>query len=202
MAVLFSDNFNRSDGGLGSNWTNLAYAAQIVSNQATGNSSGSVVPYWNGGTIGSGYAQCTLVNKPSSGGNHFVLTCAVNISTFNGYQFKTTDTTAQIERIDSSTPTVLGATFSAPANGDVVRFERNNSSGDCIVYYNGSPVATRNDSTYTAAGNRAAFSFNTSAAGTLDNFEVGDLDSGGQPMSRRWETVPHLGGRRRFAASF
>lgn len=47
MSLPVSDNFNRANGGLGSNWTIQRETPAIVSNQAVGQSSGQHHQYWN-----------------------------------------------------------------------------------------------------------------------------------------------------------
>jgi hypothetical protein len=62
-----SDDFNRSDGGLGANWTTHTfsgnYAPTISSNIAVGSASGNAVAYWSADTFGNDQKVCADVSS-------------------------------------------------------------------------------------------------------------------------------------------
>lgn len=178
MTVLFQDSFNRANGAIGANYTELTgNSTQIVSNVATGNGSGAVSNVWNGSTLADGYAQAKISALPGSGGNFAALSARFATGTFNGYVLEITDTTGAIRRYDAGVGTTLGATFSAPSTGQTVRFS---VVGAVLrVYYNGTLQATRVDTAYSAAAS-FGFGFTTTSSGSFDDFEVGSLASFGQ----------------------
>lgn len=171
MAVLFTDNFNRANGGLGANWTDIGAAPAIVSNQCAFNAD-AVLSYWNGGTPDADcYAKCvasTLSTNPGSTG----LVLRFNTGTFSGYYawwHGGGTPLCRIARIDGGTPVTLGTSFAAPSAGQTVEFSIVGST--LSVYYNGALQATRSDSTYTAAGRAGIQGLDTT--GRIDDFEVG-----------------------------
>ena len=171
MSVLFQDDFNRADGGVGAAYTQITgNELQVLSNVATA-SAGQAACYPTGISITSGYVQAKIVTLPSSGGNGFGIG-KLNGS-LNGYVIAITDATTSAIRISNSgVGTNLGATFASPSANQVVRVERDDATGDVRVYYDGVLIATRNDTTYTGSGN-CIVSFVTLASGSIDNFECG-----------------------------
>lgn len=171
MAVLFADDFNRSNSGtLGGNWTALASSFSIVSNQAVCSSSAASTYYNATNGPADGYIQTTVVTF-SSPSNYLGLVYRLDTSTFNGYYLGMDTTGTLLWRIDGGVPTAMGSAYAAPSNGDVIRVEFNGSTHE--VFYNGVSKGTRTDGTYTGA-NRCALS-GQGTAGVIDNFEVGDF---------------------------
>lgn len=168
MSTLFSDNFNRADGGLGANYTDLIAGMAISSNQVAG-AAGDAATYYNGGTPAANcWAQITFVTKTALGGN---LGLRLNAGTFDTYFFSALTGSASISRQDAGVPTVLGSTFTTPSNGAVVRVEMRGAT--ISVYYDDVLQTTRTDGTYSAPG-RTFFSCNGSAH-RYDDFATGSL---------------------------
>lgn len=168
MSTLFTDNFNRANGGLGGNYTDLIAGMAISSNQVAG-IAGDAATYYSGGTPGANcWAQIKFATKTAGGGN---LGIRLNTGTFDTYFFSAITGSASISRQDAGVPTVLGSTFTTPANGTVVRLEMRGST--ISVYYDDVLQTTRTDATYSSAG-RTFFSCN-GAAHRYDDFSTGTL---------------------------
>jgi len=168
VSTLFSDNFNRADGGLGANYTDLIAGMAISSNQVAG-IAGDAATYYSGGTPGANcWAQIKFATKTAGGGN---LGIRLNTGTFDTYFFSALTGSASISRQDAGVPTVLGSTFTTPANGTLVRIEMRSST--ISVYYDDVLQTTRTDATYSSAGH-TFFSCNGSAH-RYDDFATGSL---------------------------
>lgn len=168
MSTLFTDNFNRADGGLGANYTDLIAGMAISSNQVAG-AAGDAATYYNGGTPAANcWAEIRFSTKTATGGN---LGIRLNTGTFDTYFFSATTGSASISRQDAGVPTVLGSTFTTPSNGAVVRVEMRGAT--ISVYYDDVLQTTRTDATYPSAG-RTFFSCNGSAH-RYDDFATGSL---------------------------
>lgn len=170
MSTLFTDNFNRANGGLGANWTSLGGAGTISSNQyACPGTAGA--DYYNGGTPGA--AAWTSANAATrvSAANYHGIFLRFDTALFNWYEVNWDTSNARIVRVDGGVGTTLGATITPPSNGDVVRIEMRGST--ISVYYNDTLQTTRTDSTYTASGRAGIIALGT--AGRLDDFSTGTL---------------------------
>lgn len=170
MSTLFSDNFNRADGALGSNWTSLGGAGTISSNQyACPGTAG--LDYYNGGTPGAAcFTQITARTNVASANYHGPL-LRLDTGVFNWYEVNWDTGNARVNRVDGGVGTLLGGTFTPPSSGDVVRLEMRSST--ISVYYNDTLQVTRTDSTYSAAGRSGLIALGTS--GRLDDFATGTL---------------------------
>lgn len=172
MSVLFQDDFS----GTLAAWTQLTgNSTQISGGTLIGNGSGAAGSYPTGITITTGYVQAKITSLPSSGGNGLYLG-KINGSS-NGYALLITDnTTSSIVRFDSGSATTLGATFSSPTTNQTVRVERDDTTGDVRLYYDGVLQTTRNDTNHTGSGNCDVV-YLTLGSGAIDYFECGSLDS-------------------------
>ena len=100
-----SDNFNRADGVLGSNWTTVAGTAapKIVSNTLrAGTASALNSAYWSASTFGADqFAQTSL---PNSSGSQYGPGIAVRLSGAKGYflWYGNSPNTVSLWRMDSS----------------------------------------------------------------------------------------------------
>ncbi len=170
MSTLFSDNFNRANGALGSDWTSLGGAGTISSNQyACPGTAG--VDYYDNGTPGAdAWVQVTASTRVAST-NYSGVHLRLDTGVFNWYEVSFDTSSARILRVDGGVGTVLGANFSALSNGDVVRLEMRGST--LSLYYNDVLQGTRTDSTYSAAGRSGIQALGSS--GRLDDFATGTL---------------------------
>jgi hypothetical protein len=169
VSTLFTDNFNRSNGGVGSNWTDLATALNVISNQAGPSAAGDVSSLVNAVTPGT--ARWVQVTFATISGNYLGLTISLNGGTFDGYYFLIASGVAGIYRADSGVGTLLGSTFSQPSAGDVIKIEVRGN--DISVYYDGALQATRSDATYTK--NQSVGILANGTGMRLDDFSTGNL---------------------------
>ena len=151
-AATVSDNFNRANGGLGSNWTTLGgtTAPQIVNNTAQPGSAGTLnSAYWSASTFGSN--QYAAASFPNSSGTNYGPAIAVRLSNSRGYflWYGNSASTVSIWRMDSSSSwTELKASAKLTVAGtDVWQLQAVGST--LTGYQNGKQVVTTTDSNYT-----------------------------------------------------
>ena len=185
QAIL--DNFNRADGGLGSNWTMGYYGGDtlsIASNQAY-SGGGYRENRWNPATYGTPENYITIATLPASGEQVYLDVRIANpgATTLDCYEVVYTNAatdTAQIYRVDNGTATQLGSTinqnFSA---GDGLGLSATGSTIEAWRRSSGtwSLLGSRTDSTYSAAGYLGIGSGGTTAR--LDDFGGGTYVAGG-----------------------
>jgi Putative esterase len=154
FASSVSDNFNRANGGLGSNWTTVAGTAvpRIVSNRLTvGTASTPNGAYWSANTFGSNqFAQATL---PNSSATRYGPGIAVRLSSSRGYflWYGNAANTVSLWRMDGPTSwSQLGqsAVLTVTPSADVWRIT---AVGSTITgYQNGSQVVQATDAGMTS----------------------------------------------------
>lgn len=171
MASLFADDFNRADGALGANWTSLAAAGTIVSNQYAPAAADSL-DYWNGGTPPADcYAQCAasaVVASTSYGG----LILRVDTTLFNFYGCTWNTSGMRIQRFTAGVATNIdGGSLTAPTNGQVIRLTMVGTL--LALYYDRVLISTATDATYSAAGRSGVLARGTT--NRQDDFETGTL---------------------------
>lgn len=176
------DDFNRANGGLGSNWTAGYFgdsALTITSNQITSSVNNWGANYYNTSFGPDIEAYITVSSSPNGSKIlHFRLTGSLTSSP-SGYYVNFGFGT--ITRLDSGSETQLGASFSQSISaGDSIGVS---IVGSTITVYHKSAagswavVTTRTDSTYSAAGKVALEIDNNSIR--LDDFGGGTVVTGG-----------------------
>jgi Putative esterase len=151
-AATVSDNFNRANGGLGSNWTTVSgtTAPQIVNNTAQPGSAGTLnSAYWSANTFsGNQYATASF---PNSSGTNYGPAIAVRLSNSMGYilWYGNSAGTVSIWRMDNSSSwTQLKASAKLTvAATDVWQLQAVGST--LTGYQNGKQVVTTTDTHYT-----------------------------------------------------
>ena len=185
MALPFTDNFNRADGGLGANWTTLASAMSISSNVAVGSAANSA-GYYNVDTPNADcYVQAKFATLPSGGTEYLTIYLRFNTTSFNGYGARYINGTGmQIVKIAGGVVSQLALMGSAPSAGQVVKLT---ASGTTLtMYYDGVSAGSTTDSSYSAAGRSAIAASNSGSGGSLDDFETGNLTTAKSlPIPRR-----------------
>lgn len=170
MSTLFSDNFNRSNGGAGANWTDLIGTFNVDSNQCVGQS-GAWLARCNGTAPASDcWSEIDFAALPSGAdaSSHYL---RVNLGTNNGYRWRFLSTGLDLQRIDAGVATTVGALISLPSAGAKVRFESRGS--DHLVYYDDVLQATRSDANHSGSFQCLIGGEGTSWRG--DNFAEGSL---------------------------
>lgn len=144
--TTISDDFNRANGGLGSNWTTITgqNAPAIDSNVVKGNtSSGRSGAWYNATTLNENQKACVKVTSPSDAGG---VTVRVQPSAQTYYFLVTNGTQLAVGRRVAGTNYTL-ATYTNIVSGDTICLSASGSSTVSLVSsVNGSNVGTHNDS--------------------------------------------------------
>jgi len=174
-AATVSDNFNRANGGLGSNWSTVSgtTAPQITNNTAQPGSAGTLnSAFWSASTFGSD--QYAAASFPNSSGTNYGPAIAVRLSSSKGYflWYGNSASTVSIWRMDSSSSwTQLSASAKLTvAATDVWRLQAVGST--LTGYQNGKQVVTTTDTHYTT-GAPGIWMYN--AANQITNWSGGDV---------------------------
>jgi hypothetical protein len=174
-ATTVSDNFNRANGALGSNWTTVTgtNAPKIVSNVLKAGTAGAInSAYWSANTFsGNQFAQANL---PASSGSNWGPGIAVRLSNSKGYflWYGNTANTVSIWRMDSSsswTQIAASGTLTIAAT-DVWMLQANGSV--ITAYQNGKQVASVTDTHYTTGSPGVWLWFSNNQ---ITNWSGGDL---------------------------
>lgn len=186
-----TDDFNRADGAIGSNWTNSRQALLISSNAVLAQSDGQWnIAHWATAaqTFSTNqYARITTVTLASFDRHG----PAVFVNGFNAYWIgaRSSDGRAQIIRVNELSETVLGQLDSTTAAGDVweLRAEVSGATTLLTAYRNSVQVTTfsgmsggvltDSSGSRLSSGQPGAISWTTAA--TMDNFAGGDLSTTG-----------------------
>lgn len=194
MALL--DNFNRSDGELGSGWTavNGYEKGDVNSNQHRAGGTSNSWAYWNASTFGPNCeASITITGVPSSNSGMLALRLTNTSGGVNGYLagYHGGDGLYKISRFDANVATLLTSTPAGSfAAGTKLKFTAN---GSTLTLYadtgsGWSQVLQTTDSTYGTAGYiglRALVNwFDTTYRG--DDFNGGTLS--GQSITHATQT--------------
>ena len=171
MSSLFTDDYNRANGGAGANYTDLLGALNVSSNRVVG-SGGTWVARIDGGSVPASdcYVEMDLAALPT-GADSFSLYLRTNLVSNNGYRINFTSADATIDIVVAGTPSSIGASFSLPSAGQKVRFEARGSS--LLAYYDDTLVTTRTDASYTGGERSLISGAGTTGAG--DNLKIGNL---------------------------
>jgi hypothetical protein len=174
-AATVSDNFNRANGGLGSNWTTVSgtTAPQIVNNTAQPGSAGTLnSAYWSANTFGGN--QFAAASFPDSSGSNYGPAIAVRLSNSTGYVlwYGNSAGAVSIWRMDSSTSwTELQASAKLTiAATDVWQLQAVGST--LTGYQNGKQVVTTTDTHYTTGAPGIWMYY---AANQITNWSGGDV---------------------------
>ena len=174
MALPATDNFNRSNGAIGANWTALGNASSnpgflVQANACKANTSpgGGVSAFavWNADTFGDDhFAEATFA---SSGNMGLCVRMRDNGSArADGYVWRFNNGT--ISRVNGGTLTALTTGLSVPAVGSICRLTVSGSG--LVPLDDGVALGLVTDSTFTTGG--APGIFGTSGnAGTLDDWQ-------------------------------
>jgi len=173
VSTVFSDDFNRADGGLGANWTALDAGFSISSNQVVPTDSGCS-SYYNGTALNANcWAQEKLPSLPT-GTDQVGVGIRLNTTSFNGYYVEYMNGTGtRIRRIDSGVATTLATLGGSPSAGQVVRIEMRGN--DISVYYDDVLAGTTSDSNYTGADRSVILSAGGGNSAVIDDFATGNL---------------------------
>ena len=175
-ATTVSDNFDRADGALGSNWTTVSGtgAPQIVSNTLRVRTAGALSSaYWSASTFSSDqFAQASL---PNSSGTQYGPGIAVRLSGSKGYflWYGNSSNTVSLWRMDSSSSETLlkqSASLTVSPSSDVWKIQ---AVGSTISgYQNGKLVVQATDANI-KSGSPGVWLYYSS--NQIDNWSGGDV---------------------------
>lgn len=179
----FSDNFDRANGALGSNWTDDSSlnALAIFSNQVRANSSATlcaaVVNTATATFAADHSAQCVL--SALGTGDWGGVTARWDATAGNGYAVLSdgfSDGSRRILRYAAGTSTVIGTVNLTVVNGDTVKI---GVVGTTIsAYVNGVLINAVTDATYSTGQPGIAYLWSNSRVSRIDNFSTTDSAAG------------------------
>lgn len=170
MALPATDNFNRTNGALGANWTDgPGGGLSIVSNEVTGTTGGVSDGYWSADAPNaSQYAQCKIAAVLDSSGP------AVRVSATDWVSFVASTSNWTLYWYNDSDYTTIGDSWETePAVGDIARIEAEGTA--FRGYVNGTLRCSGTNASAPATGYGGLIIDLTSAR--VDDFEVGNLVS-------------------------
>jgi hypothetical protein len=182
-ATTVSDNFDRANGGLGSNWTTVpgTGAPQIVSNTLRVRTAGALSSaYWSASTFSSDqFAQASL---PNSSGTQYGPGIAVRLNGSKGYflWYGNSSNTVSLWRMDSSSSETLlkqSAALTVSPSSDVWKIQ---AVGSTISgYQNGKLVVQATDTNITS-GSPGVWLYYSS--NQIDNWSGGNVTTSTYPI--------------------
>ena len=177
-ATTVSDNFDRADGGLGSNWTTVSGtgAPKIVSNTLRVRTAGALSSaYWSASTFSSDqFAQASL---PNSSGTQYGPGIAVRLSGSKGYflWYGNSSNTVSLWRMDSSSSETLlkqSASLTVSPSSDVWKIQ---AVGSTISGYQNGKLVVQATDTNIKSGSPGVWLYYSS--NQIDNWSGGDVTS-------------------------
>jgi Putative esterase len=174
-ATIVSDDFNRADGALESNWTTVSgTAAPTISSDTLQAGTPGVLnsAYWSANTFSSDqYAQASL---PNSSGTQYGPGIAVRLSNSTGYLlwYGNTPDTVSIWRMDSSTSWTQLAQSATLTTSSTDIWKITAVGSTISGYQNGKLVVQTTDTNYTSGSPGVWLYF---AANQITNWSGGDM---------------------------
>ena len=171
-----SDNFDRANGALGSNWTTVSGtgAPQIVSNTLRVRTAGALSSaYWSASTFSSDqFAQASL---PNSSGTQYGPGIAVRLSGSKGYflWYGNSSNTVSLWRMDSSSSWTLlkqSASLTVSPSSDVWKIQ---AAGSTISGYQNGKLVVQATDTNIKSGSPGVWLYYSS--NQIDNWSGGDV---------------------------
>lgn len=170
--TIASDNFDRADGGLGANWTNLWNAPAIISNTVGYTLASYATAKWTGaGAFGADqWAQVTISNAQAAN-DGVGPACRLGADGTTGYGVSASTNSTSLRTLNNDTPAQIGLGVGV-SDGDVIRL---NCQGTTIsVVKNGVTIISVTNAT-TASGAPGITMHGT--ASRLDNWSAGDFSA-------------------------
>ena len=182
-ATTVSDNFDRADGALGSNWTTVSGtgAPKIVSNTLRVRTAGALSSaYWSASTFSSDqFAQASL---PNSSGTQYGPGIAVRLSGSKGYflWYGNSSNTVSLWRMDSSSSETLlkqSASLTVSPSSDVWKIQ---AVGSTISGYQNGKLVVQATDTNIKSGSPGVWLYYSS--NQIDNWSGGDVTTSTYPI--------------------
>lgn len=173
-AAQVSDNFNRSDGSLGANWTDSFSGWQINSNAIAPTSGTENISVYTAFTPANDQYTEIRLNAFGNGGP----AVRVSSSALTGYFALFNSATVDLYKAVAGSYTLLSTVSSGPVStaglGLIARIQVVGTSID--VLYDGTSLTTATDATL-ASGFGAAYNYGT--GGGYDDVTIGSIGGGG-----------------------
>jgi hypothetical protein len=196
-----SDNFNRANGGLGSNWTQNVNSWTIESNQARPNTGGSdCLIRWSAEAFDAAqYSQVVIKNPSGTTWYGVAVRCATS-AVLTCYSYACSSSERELAQYINGSWTRLGNSVvgaGSAANNDVFKLEANGSS--IKPYRNGSldtsitPTGVSNSNI--PSGAIGMFGNGNVAGGGVgvDDFEGDNIAAPPDPLSLKWQGLVIVG---------
>lgn len=185
MALPAIDDFNRSDGPVGSNWTALqnsagdAHGHQIDTNQCEAAAEAYCFSVWNADAFNADhYSQFVVVNVIAYSGPVVRMPASGFV---DGYLWLSSfGADGRLYRLDDGTLTQLQTGVGIPANGSVIKLTA--EGADLKMFDDGAQVgSTQTDSTYATGAPGIWVAFNSGSNAKLDDWEGSNMAVGAPP---------------------
>lgn len=138
-ATTVTDNFNRSNGALGSNWTTNHGSITITSNQACINSAANTsLVHWSADTFGADQYSQGNISLSGTSGNDVGLGVRIDATLETGYVVHCQGppgsvSACQIYKGVAGSYTAYSPAFTSPASGDLVKIQVTGSSNPVTI---------------------------------------------------------------------
>lgn len=174
---VYTDNFNRANGSLGANWTDLLNGLVITSNLCDGASGALNVGYWSANSVAA-YQYSQIVSAGTFIGQLFgpAVRCAESDNCY-WLAINSSANTATIRILTSGSGSAIGSAISIAtvAAGQTFRLEVDGTT--LRSYRNGTLLDTITDATHSSGQPGIVIQAN-GEFDRADNWEGGDLNSG------------------------
>lgn len=181
---MAADNFNRSDGALGSNWTGITSFSgmEIVSNEARTGEGGYKFAFWNAEGFGDDqYSEAVARNGTNAESGVIVRAIAEDKCYF--FDFSTNSGNAFLFVLDGSF-TLLQSFGAVASVGDLLKIEAIGNAIKC--YVNGVQVGTTTNDSTLASGSPGIGGARGIEDGAVDDWVGETIGAGGQPTRKRF----------------
>jgi len=181
------DNFNRSNGAIGSNYTVTNGGINVASNVIQGTATGNNVAFWNANSFFTDqFAEATVT---SLNGTTDFIGPSVRVSPgSNWYSCFENSTTVFIQKEVSGAFNNITNAASTGAAGDILRLEVQGNALTC--YKNGAVILTATDSSLSSGSPGVQLAGNVA---TLDNWTAGNLHALSQlDLEANYTKVQHM----------
>lgn len=183
-ALPATDNFNRADGAIGSNWEALYGSSCSISSNAASCSSSAYK--WVADTPADDqYSQVKIVSLDSDAYAGPVSRTGAGQTYYTCTQGGSSDPTLYLQRFNNESPTTLTSTARSFSANDVLKISVSGSSTVSITcFVNGASVLSVSDSSASrltsGPGGISAY-----RSAVFDDFEVGNISASSPPSARR-----------------
>ena len=185
MRYTAQDNFNRADGGLGSNWTIDPWwgpGISVSGNQATTPVSSGGAHFWNANTFGAD--QFSEIKLAGAIGDWVGVSVRGQVSPRQGYWVAMKADGAYLYALLNGSFYQLAHDPTSWSTGDVLKLSVrtvDTSTARLTVYRNGTPLFTHDEVTHFIGSGYPGIGLYASTAVSLDDWQGGELSGAPEP---------------------